>query len=102
MEVVVLPVNLLTVATVVAVTVPGRRRVALGLLDARRQRVGAMGTHLTAMVAPGPLATGMSQPTRPTAGYWLQRSWLRMSPLSSQLKLLLLETTTSARSSGRD
>jgi hypothetical protein len=52
MEVVVLPVNLLTEATVVAVTVPGRRRVALGLLNARHQRVDTMGTLLAAMVAP--------------------------------------------------
>jgi hypothetical protein len=73
---VVLPVNLLTEATVITVVVPGRRRVALGLLDAKCQSVGAMGTLLAAVVAPPPPppVMGMSQPTRPNTDDRLQQS----------------------------
>jgi hypothetical protein len=63
--VVVLPVNLLTEATVITVAVPGRRRVALGLLDAKCQSVGARGTLLPAVGAPPPPPGDGHEPAHP-------------------------------------
>jgi hypothetical protein len=67
MEVVLLTQSLFTVVVVAAFPAPGRR-VQLGLLDAQRQRVGAMDVLHSTMVAPGPLATGTNLPTRPFTG----------------------------------
>jgi hypothetical protein len=67
MEVVLLTQSLLTVVVVAAFPAP-ERRVQLGLLDAQRQRVGAMDVLHSTMVASGPLATGTNLPTRPFTG----------------------------------
>jgi hypothetical protein len=67
MEVVLLTQSLLTVVVVAAFPAP-ERRVQLGLLDAQRQRIGAMDVLHSTMVAPGPLATGTNLPTRPFTG----------------------------------
>jgi hypothetical protein len=67
MEVILLTVSVLTEATVITVPMLGWRRVELGLLDARSQRVGAMDAIHKDVVASGSPATGMSQPAPPNA-----------------------------------
>jgi hypothetical protein len=63
MEAVLPTLSLLIEVIIVVFSVSGRKRVELGLLDARCQRVGAVDVLHVAMVAPAPLATGMGQPT---------------------------------------
>jgi hypothetical protein len=67
MEVMLLTLSVLTEATDITVPMLGWRRVELGLLDARSQRVDAMDAVHKDVVASGSLAMGMSQPAPPNA-----------------------------------